>query len=123
MKLKLLANLAALITLIPTILLNAVTLPAFAEHKDVDLRLPIRAGESFEVLVRKAETLARTAAQRTFDQEILVSDVSVKITAQTQDKAAMVLQLVVSRENWVNYPDAKTWATYFPSAQTLMGIK
>jgi hypothetical protein len=122
MKIKLLANLAAFTTLIPTILLSA-TLPALAEYKDVDLRLQIRDGESFEVLVRKAETLARTAAQRTFDREILVSDVSVKITAQSQDRAAMVLQLVVSRANWVNYPDAKVWATYFPSAQTLMGIK
>ncbi|MEE3717406.1 hypothetical protein V2H45_11650 [Tumidithrix elongata RA019] len=122
MKTKLLANVAAFITLIPTILLST-TLPTWAEHKDVDLRLSIRDGESFEVLIRKAETLARTAAQMTFDREILVSDVSVKITAQNQDQAAMVLQLVVSRANWINYPDPKAWATYFPGAQTLMRIK
>jgi len=76
-------------------------------------------------MTRKAEILARSAAQRTFDRDVLVSDVSVKVTAQNlnQDQAAIILQLIVSRREWASRPDPKIWATYFPMAKSLIGIK
>lgn len=96
---------------------------AIAERREVDIRLLANQDEGFIVMVRKAEILARSAAQRTFDREVLVSDVSVKVTAQNQDQAAIILQLIVSRRDWASRPDPKIWATYFPMAQALIGIR
>jgi len=98
---------------------------AIAERREVDIRLLVNQNEGFTVMTRKAEILARSAAQRAFDSDFLISDVSVKVTAQNpiEDKAAIILQLIVSRNEWVSRPDPKIWATYFPMAQRLLGIK
>jgi len=98
---------------------------AIAERREVDIRLLVNQNEGFTVMTRKAEILARSAAQRAFDSDFLISDVSVKVTAQNpiEDKAAIILQLIVSRNEWVSRPDPKIWATYFPMTQRLLGIK
>ncbi|OIP70674.1 MAG: hypothetical protein AUK48_13535 [Oscillatoriales cyanobacterium CG2_30_44_21] len=101
----------------------AIASSALAERREVDIRLQVNQAEGFTVMTRKAEALARSAAQRTFDSEVLVSDVSVKVTAQNQEQAAIILQLIVSRRNWVSRPDPKIWATYFPMTKTLMGLR
>lgn len=108
---------------IATLSTLAIAGGAFAERREVDIRLQVNQDEGFTVMTRKAEILARSAAQRTFDREVLVSDVSVKVTAQNQDQAAIILQLSVSRREWSSRPDPKVWATYFPMTKTLMGLK
>jgi len=54
---------------------------------------------------------------------VLVSDVSVKVTDENQENAAIILQLIVSRSNWASRPDPKVWATYFPMAKALIGLQ
>jgi len=110
---------------IATLLTMAIASSAGAERREVDIRLLVNQDEGFTVMTRKAEILARSAAQRTFDRDVLVSDVSVKVTAQNlnQDQAAIILQLIVSRRDWASRPDPKIWATYFPMAKSLIGIK
>lgn len=102
----------------------AIACPSIAERREVDIRLLANRDEGFTVMMRKAEILARSAAQRTFDREVLVSNVSVKVTAQNSDldKAAIILQLRVSRRDWASRPDPKLWATYFPMAKRLIGM-
>ena len=103
----------------------AITGAAIADRREVDIRILVNQDEGFAVMTRKAEILARSAAQRAFDSELLVSDVSVKVTAQNpiQNQAAIILQLIVSRNDWKSRPDPKVWATYFPMSQKLLGIK
>lgn len=114
-----------LVSAIATLSTMAIASSAVAERREVDIRMLVNQDEGFEVMTRKAEILARSAAQRAFDREVLVSDVSVKVTAQDpyQDQAAIILQLIVSRNEWVSRPDPKVWATYFPMAKTLIGIR
>lgn len=113
------------VSAIATLSTIAIAGSAVAERREVDIRLLVNQDEGFTVMTRKAEILARSAAQRTFDREVLVSDVSIKVTAQnlTQDQAALILQLIVSRRDWASRPDPKIWATYFPMAKTLIGIR
>jgi len=101
----------------------AIASAAIAERREVDIRIPINKDEGFTIMTRKAEVLARSAAQRTFDRDVLVSGVSVKVTAQNQETAALILQLIVSRSNWATRPDPKVWATYFPMAKALIGLQ
>ncbi len=112
-----------IVSAIATLSTLAIASSALAERREVDIRLPVNQDEGFTVMTRRAEILARSAAQRAFDREVLVSDVSVKVTAQSQDQAAIILQLIVSRDEWASRPDPKVWATYFPMAKTLMGIR
>ncbi|MFM7600214.1 MAG: hypothetical protein ACKO7R_03295 [Pseudanabaena sp.] len=114
-----------LVSAIATLSTMAIAGSAVAERREVDIRLLVNRDEGFTVMTRKAEILARSAAQRTFDREVLVSDVSVKVTAQNlhQDQAAIILQLIVSRRDWASRPDPKIWATYFPMAKSLIGIR
>jgi hypothetical protein len=101
----------------------AIASAAIAERREVDIRIPINKDEGFTIMTRKAEVLARSAAQRTFDRDVLVSDVSVKVTDENQENAAIILQLIVSRSNWASRPDPKVWATYFPMAKALIGLQ
>lgn len=114
-----------LVSAIATLSTIAIAGSAVAERREVDIRLLVNQDEGFTVMTRKAEILARSAAQRTFDREVLVSDVSIKVTAQNlnQDQAAIILQLIVSRREWASRPDPKIWATYFPMAKSLIGIR
>jgi hypothetical protein len=114
-----------LVSAIATLSTMAIASTAVAERREVDIRLLVNQDEGFTVMTRKAEILARSAAQRTFDRDVLVSDVSVKVTAQNlnQDQAAIILQLIVSRRDWASRPDPKIWATYFPMAKSLIGFR
>lgn len=114
-----------LLSAIATLSTMAIAGAGLAERREVDIRLLVNQDEGFTVMTRKAEILARSAAQRTFDREVLVSDVSVKVTAQNlnQDQAAIILQMIVSRRDWASRPDPKIWSTYFPMAKALLGIQ
>jgi hypothetical protein len=101
----------------------AIASAAVAERREVDIRIPINKDEGFTIMTRKAETLARSAAQRTFDRDVLVSGVSVKVTAENKETASLILQLIVSRSDWASRPDPKVWATYFPMAKALIGLQ
>ncbi len=80
-------------------------------------RLP---GDNYKSLLRRAEAVARAAAQRSFDKDILVTDVSIVVSAQNFGAIAPVLELNVSRTQWRNRPDTQRWAKYFKMARTLL---
>ena len=89
----------------------------------VDLRMVGQPNETYEGLIRRAEAVARAAAQRTFDRDILVTDVAVMIMGQNQGAIAPILALKVNRGAWRSRPDVSRWATYFPSTKALLGFR
>ncbi|MEA5577177.1 hypothetical protein [Anabaena sp. UHCC 0451] len=86
----------------------------------VDLAIDRLPEENYETILRRAEAIARAAAQRSFDQDILVTEVSIIITAQNQGMIAPVLALDVSRIQWKQRPDPQRWVTYFKTARSLL---
>jgi hypothetical protein len=86
----------------------------------VDLSLDSLPEENYETSLRRAEAAARAAAQRSFDQDILVTDVSIIVSVQNQGAIAPVLELAVDRSQWRTRPDPQRWATYFKSAKSLL---
>jgi len=89
----------------------------------VDVTLDRRAGETYETLLRRAEIAARAAAQRGFDRDILATQVSVIVSAQSEGSVVPVLTLDVSRNQWRGRPDPQRWATYFRSSQALLNLQ
>ena len=76
--------------------------------------------ETYQNMLTRAEVAARAAAQRTFDQDILITEVSVIVSGQNYGAIAPILELRVSRQQWRNRPDPKVWAKYFKTARSLL---
>lgn len=89
----------------------------------VEVSLRTQPNETYENLIRRAEAVARAAAQRSFDGDILITDVAVTIIGEHDGAIAPVLLLDVSRQNWRNRPETPYWATYFPSSELLLGFE
>ncbi|KAM3097605.1 hypothetical protein ACKFKF_19460 [Phormidesmis sp. 146-12] len=105
-------------------MINAAIVPqqvrAYETRVDVGLdRLP---NEAYQTLVQRAEQVARAAAQRSFDRDILISQVSVIVIGRNQGAEAPILTLDVSRVEWKNRPDTRRWATYYRTAPALLGF-
>ncbi len=88
-----------------------------------DISLIRQPNESFESFLRRAEAVARAATQRSFDTDILVTDVSVTVLGQSDGDVAPVLVLEVSRQAWRSRPDPQRWATYLPNTRLLLGFE
>ena len=88
----------------------------------VNVALNRELGESYRSFLRRAEAVARAAAQRSFDRDILVTDVAVTIVGENNGAIAPILALEVSRQAWRRRPDPQRWTTYFPNTQSLLGF-
>ncbi len=86
----------------------------------VDLQIDRLEEESYENVLRRAEAAARATTQRSFDQDILVTEVSVMISLQNQGAIAPILSLEVTRPQWQQLPDPQRWVTYFQTARFLL---
>ncbi|MBD1805839.1 hypothetical protein H6F98_10295 [Microcoleus sp. FACHB-SPT15] len=106
-------------------LATATVAPQIAQAYTARVNLSInrQVGESFNSFLRRAEAIARAATQRSFDSDILVTDVSVTVIGQNQGAIIPILLLEVSRQSWRGRPDPQSWTTYFPDTQTLLGFE
>ncbi|NJL85764.1 MAG: hypothetical protein HC886_06935 [Leptolyngbyaceae cyanobacterium SM1_1_3] len=76
--------------------------------------------EGYETLIRRGDITARAAAQRSFDADLLATEVIVTVTAESQGIALPIMMLQVSRRQWSDRPDPRYWATYYPNARVLL---
>jgi hypothetical protein len=95
---------------------------AQAYKNRVDVRLDRLKDETYQSLIRRAEIIARAAAQRSFDRDILMGEVSIMVLGEYQGAEAPLLLLEVSRENWRQRPDTRRWATYYRTAKRLLKL-
>lgn len=76
--------------------------------------------ENYQSMLRRAETAARAAVQRSFDREVLTTNVVVMVVGQNGGAITPMLSIEVSRQNWRTSPSPQQWATYFNEAQALL---
>lgn len=86
----------------------------------LDLFLARDASESYDTLLRRAEMAARAGAQRSFDQDLLITDVSVTVVVEGDGVSVPILALRVDRDQWRVRPEAYYWATYYRTAEALL---
>ncbi len=94
--------------------------PAAAYTSRLNLFLVREEGESFESFVQRSEIVARAAVQRSFDADVLMTDVIVTVTGSSQNITIPVLTVAVSRGNWRLKPDVRHWAKYYEAARSLL---
>ncbi|WP_072016127.1 hypothetical protein [Leptolyngbya sp. KIOST-1] len=113
--------LATLLGLGGVALPTLVTPPAAEAYTSrVNIFLVREQGESFDTLVRRSEIVARAAVQRSFDADVLMTDVIVTIIGDNQGVAVPILTVPVSRSEWQLRPDVTQWANYFEAARRLI---
>lgn len=95
---------------------------AMAYTDRVSITLDWTEGESYATLLRRAETAARAATQRSFDADLLVTDVDVTIVGESQGNIVPILGLRVSRSEWRSRPDPQYWLTYYRTAPALLEL-
>lgn len=86
----------------------------------LDLFLARESGETYNTLLRRAEMAARAGAQRSFDQDLLTTNVSVNVVVESEGITVPILALRVDRNEWRTRPEAYYWATYYRTAETLL---
>lgn len=96
---------------------------AQAYTSKVSVSINHKNGESYQTMLRRAEAIARAAAQRSFDGDILVTDVAVMVLAQNEGAIAPLLSLEVTRQAWRSFPDPQRWIRYYPTAQSLLRLE
>lgn len=104
-------------------LTEALIMPkaAHAYTSRLNLFLTLEDEEPYSSLVRRANMAARAGAQRSFDQDLLITEVLINVTGENSDGIAVpVLNLRVSRQEWSQQPITEYWATYFRGAEALL---
>jgi len=95
-------------------------LKAEAYPQNVQIYLTRQGGETYQNLLERSAIIARAATQRTFDADVLVTEVAVTIIADNQGLIAPLLTLNVTRDQWWERPDPKTWINYYDGIETLL---
>lgn len=104
-------------------LTEALIMPkaSYAYTSRLNLFLALEDGEPYSSLVRRANMAARAGAQRSFDQDLLITEVVINVTGENSDGIAVpVLNLRVSRQDWSQQPVTEYWATYYRGAASLL---
>lgn len=86
----------------------------------LDLFLARETGETYDTLLRRAEMAARAGAQRSFDQDLLITNVSVTVVVEGEGVTVPILSLRVDRDQWRSRPETYYWATYYRTAEALL---
>lgn len=94
---------------------------SYAYTSRLNLFLTLEDGEPYRSLVQRANMAARAGAQRSFDQDLLITEVVINVTGENSDGIAVpVLSLRVSRQEWSQQPVTEYWATYFRGAEAFL---
>ncbi|MEM6837541.1 MAG: hypothetical protein AAF609_11850 [Cyanobacteria bacterium P01_C01_bin.120] len=76
--------------------------------------------ESYETFLRQCEAIARAGVQRSFDADVLTSEVILTIVGENQGLALPIMEVDVTRAEWQERPDPEYWARYYNNASTLL---
>lgn len=97
-------------------------LAAQAYTSRMEITLTLQPGETYEVLQRRAQLVARAATQRSFDRDILIQDVAITILIDHRGAIVPLALLEVDRLQWRDRPDAHLWMSYYPTAKSLLNL-
>ncbi|MBV8884168.1 MAG: hypothetical protein JO235_09250 [Chroococcidiopsidaceae cyanobacterium CP_BM_RX_35] len=93
---------------------------AWAEAARINLSLDRLPDETFESLVQRAEAVATTAVQTSFQQNNEIANIAVTVVAQNKGAIAPILSLQMTRQEWRSSSTLQPWATYYPNAKALL---
>jgi hypothetical protein len=79
-------------------------------------------GERFRDLLTRAEIIAQEEIERTFNADIVVSDISLVVMGENQGLMTPLLSVDVRRDRWRRIPELSEWVRYYSNAEELLGF-
>lgn len=96
---------------------------ASAESLERNLILNSDGNESFEVLLRQAQDLAKDSIEQEFEQDSEVTEVSILVLGEYQGQIVPLLRSQVSRSEWKKDSRMHRWTRYFANnSRVLLGF-
>jgi len=89
----------------------------------VSLFLNRNPGERYEAFLRRAEAIARAGVQRSFDADLLTTEVIVVVVGENQGVSIPIMEIQVTRNEWRGRPDPQYWARYYETAPLLLNFQ
>lgn len=111
----------AIFTSLVVILLNIPTV-AWAEDKQISYTLNAHNG-SYQALIEQAESWAGKLIEQAFTQNSSLTEVAVSIIGERNGQEVPLLTAKVSRANWQENPQTRSWTQYYSSSAVLLGFK
>ena len=110
----------AIFTSLVVILLNIPTV-AWAEDKQISYTLNADNG-SYQALIEQASWAGKLIEQE-FTQNSSLTEVAVSIIGERNGQYVPLLTAKVSRANWQENPQTRSWTQYYSSSAVLLGFK
>ena len=85
-------------------------------HLTIDASSP-----SYNVLVQKAETLAKRSIEQAFQEDSTLEAVTIMILGERGGQTVPILRTRVSRSQWQANREVSEWTRYFPRSESLLG--
>ncbi|HAA28441.1 MAG TPA: hypothetical protein DCE56_13100 [Cyanobacteria bacterium UBA8553] len=95
---------------------------ASAETKEQNLLLNSDGTQSFNVLIRSAQDLAKTSIEQEFTENPEVNEVSLTISTEHNGQIVPILHAKVTRSQWQKDSRLNRWTKYFNSSGVLLGF-
>ena len=109
-------------TVILVLILGFTPFPADAEVDNFTFSIPAYSGESFESLMRQAESAAQRAIIQKFNQDLNLTELHITVLGEYNGQVVPLIASAVSRSNWQALPDIKRWTEYLNISYTLLGF-
>jgi hypothetical protein len=93
---------------------------AQAEADRFTLSLTPQPGESYSALIERAEEVARSAAQQSFNSDAQISEILITVMGETRGQIVPLLTLSTNRELWNGRPVPRGAMTYYQTARGLL---
>ena len=109
-------------TILTVISLVATVSLASAETKEQNLILNSDGTQSFDVLIRSAQDLAKNSIEQEFTGNPEISEVSITISTEHNGQIVPILYSKVTRSQWQKDSRVYRWTKYFNSSGVLLGF-
>jgi hypothetical protein len=96
--------------------------PARAYTTRVGLFLARRPGDPYIVFLQQAEAAASLRIQSAFAEDLLISEVVMTVAGENQGISMPLMEIRVTRNQWLQQPEAATHANYYRPSSTLLGL-
>lgn len=91
-----------------------------AETKETSILIDSNNNNSYKILVKQAENLAKNAVTQEFKNHPEITEISVSVLGERSSQIVPVLRLTVSRSEWQKNPDIDNFTRYFADAKLLL---
>jgi len=94
-----------------------------AETKKADFTIDSNAASSYRNLMQQAEDRAERAIATEFANNPELTEITVTILGERQNRIAPLLLVKVSRSQWEEEPEMEKWTRYFITSEVLLGFR